>query len=78
MLFGIASERLLPYLNINQTIFDAIVNNNGPIAQALTTVRSIERSYALKQPVNAQDMPYLNFYAAELSQIQQRLAEAGF
>ncbi|MCD1598385.1 EAL and HDOD domain-containing protein [Rheinheimera aquimaris] len=78
MLFGIASERLLPYLNINPTIFDAIVNNNGPIAQALTTVRSIERSYALKQPVNAQDMPYLNFYAAELSQIQQRLAEAGF
>lgn len=78
MLFGIASERLLAHLNINPAIFDAIVNNSGPMAQALATVRSIERSYALKQPVNVQDMPYLNFYATELSQIQQRLAEAGF
>ena len=78
MLFGIASERLLPYLNINPAISEAIVNNSGPMAQALTVVRSIERSYALKHPIGLSERAYVNFYTTELAQIQLRLAEAGF
>lgn len=78
MLFGIDSVQLLPYLNISPTISNAIVNNSGPIAQALAMVCSIERSYALKQQVASQVAPYFSFYTAELNQIQLRLTEAGY
>lgn len=77
MLFGIASAKFLPHLNINKNIADAIINNTGPLANALTIIRSIERGYALKQPASLAELPYLRYYTTELAQIQKRLAQAG-
>lgn len=78
MLFGVDSEAFLAKLNISSSIKQALRNNSGRIAEALTLVRAIERGYALGINASAAELPYQMLYQQELAEVQQRLAQAGY